>query len=71
MNSSTREELRIRLSITLAMLPMAVRRNLAERLTSRKDPAVDVIVEAVIATLEHDFHIEIKPHSAVQPPVRY
>ncbi|HSM40615.1 MAG TPA: hypothetical protein VK862_07680 [Afifellaceae bacterium] len=71
MNSCTREELRIRLSITLAMLPSQVRRDLAERLTSRKDPAIDTVVGAVIAALEQDFHIEIKPHSAVQPPVRY
>ena len=71
MNNRTREELRIRLSITLAMLPPRVRRDLAERLTSRKDPAIDTVVEVVIAALEHDFHIEIRPHSAVQPPVRY
>jgi hypothetical protein len=71
MNSRTREELRIRLSITLAMLSPGVRRDLAERLTSRKDPAIDIVVEAIVSALEQDFHIEIKPHSAVQPPVRY
>mgnify|MGYP001826503670 FL=1 len=71
MNKEAREELRIRLSITLAMLPKQVRRDLGERLTSRKDPAIDTIVEALIAAVEQNFEIDVKPHSAVQPPVLY
>jgi hypothetical protein len=71
MNPQDREELRIHLSIALVMLPKPVRLGLGERLTSKKDPAVDAIVEVLIAAVERNFEITVKPHSAVQPPLHY
>jgi hypothetical protein len=71
MDDRTREELRIRLSITLAMLPTGLRRDLGERLTSKKDPAIDAIVEALIDAVEQNFRVNAKPVSAVQKPLRY
>ena len=71
MNKEAREELRIRFTITLTMLPKQVRNDLGERITSKKDPAVAAIVEALIAALERDFEVDARPHSAVRPRINY
>ena len=71
MNHRTREELRIHLSITLALLPKPVRRDLGERLTSKKDLAINAIVEALIAAIDRHFDIEARETSPVRPPIRY
>jgi len=72
MDASTREQLRIALSVTLALVPRHLKRDLAERIIAKSDPAKAEIVRRIVAELDRGLVIATKapepygpgPHSA-------
>ncbi len=76
MDEATREHLRIIIAVALGLTPRRVKRDLAERLTFKCDPAKRIISEAIVAEIERQFRVErraesptgISPHSRMIPP---
>ena len=60
MDARTREQLRIVVSVALALVPRALRRDFSEKLTSKVDPAKAAIAERVVEAVETHFAVEEK-----------
>jgi hypothetical protein len=68
MNGRTPEQLRIILSVALALVPRHVRRDFADRVIAKTDPAKAEIVARLASELNRHFVIEEKPQRPVEPP---
>ena len=69
MDKWTREHLRVILSVALALVPKRVRKDWAERVTARTEPAQAEIVDRLIAGIDQHFDVEKKPDAPVGPPL--
>ena len=61
MDGKTREQLRIVVSVALALVPRALRRDYSEKITSKVDPAKAAIAERGIDAVDKHFTVEEKP----------
>jgi hypothetical protein len=68
MDARTREQLRIVLSVTLALVPRWVKRDWAERIIAKSDSAKAQIVDRLITEVDRHFEVTEKPPKPVQPP---
>ncbi len=69
MDAGTRENLRVILSVALAMVPRRIRKDWAERVTAKTQPAKAKIVDRLIAGIDQQFDVEKKPDVPVGPPL--
>ena len=69
MDKWTREHLRVILSVALALVPKRVRKDWAERVTARTEPAQAEIVDRLITGIDQHFEVECKPDVPVGPPL--
>ena len=69
MDARTREHLRVILSIALALVPRRIRKDWAERVTAKTEPAKAEIVDRLIAGIEQYFDVEHKPDVPAGPPM--
>ena len=67
MDDRTREQLRIAISVTLALVPRHLKRGLAERIIAKSDPAKAEIVRRIVSELDRGFVIEAKPAAPIGP----
>jgi hypothetical protein len=68
MDAGTREQLRIIFSVALALVPRWMKRDWAERIIAKSDPAKAQIVERLITEVDRHFDVTEKPPKPVQPP---
>ena len=69
MDKGTREHLRVILSVALALVPKRIRKDWAERVTAKTEPAKAEIVERLIAGIDQHFQVEHKPDVPAGPPM--
>jgi hypothetical protein len=69
MDKRTGEHLRVILSVALALVPRRIRRDWAERVTAKTEPAKAEIVGRLIAGIDQHFDVEKKPDVPVGPPL--
>ncbi|MDH3582506.1 MAG: hypothetical protein OEM91_18015 [Hyphomicrobiales bacterium] len=69
MDKWTREHLRVILSVALALVPKRIRKDWAERVTAKTEPAKAEIVDRLIAGVDQHFEVEKKPDVPVGPPL--
>ncbi len=69
MDQGTREHLRVILSVALALVPKRIKRDWAERVTAKTEPAKAEIVDRLIAGIDQHFDVERKPDVPAGPPM--
>ena len=69
MDKWTREHLRVILSVALALVPKRIRKDWAERVTAKTEPAQAEIVDRLIAGIDQHFDVERKPDPPHGPPL--
>jgi hypothetical protein len=67
MNDATREQLRIILAVALGVVPRRLKRDLAERIIAKSEPARAEIVARLVTELDRHFEIEVKPSEPAGP----
>jgi len=69
MQISTREQLRIILSVVLGLVPRGLRRAYGEKATASSDPAKKEIVARLVEGIDQHFEVVEKPAPPVVPPM--
>jgi len=69
MDQGAREHLRVILSVALALVPKRIKRDWAERVTAKTEPAKAEIVDRLIAGIDQHFDVERKPDVPAGPPM--
>ena len=69
MDQGTREHLRVILSVALALVPRRIKKDWAERVTAKTQPAKAEIVVRLIAGIDQQFDVEKKPDVSAGPPL--
>ena len=69
MEARTREQLRVILSVALALVPKRIKKDWAERVTAKTQPAKAEIVDRLIAGIDQHFDVEKKPDVPAGPPL--
>ena len=61
MDKWTREHLRVILSVTLSLVPRRIKKDWAERVTAKTEPAKAEIVDRLIVGIDQHFDVEKNP----------
>ena len=69
MDKWTREHLRVILSVALALVPKRIRKDWAECVTAKTEPAKAEIVDRLIAGIDQHFDVGRKPDVPAGPPL--